>query len=179
VIGGPVPQRVGRPVLRTIVLAAIPVALLAALLLLTMPGPSPVGLFNQVVVVHDSALPGRVSAPDPGADAALALLGALSSTLEGQQVDSWIYRFGRDRVSVHRIHGRPPPPRNAGALQAEGGAATLFEVADLSLISWHEAPDRTLVVVGACPVHRLREVVGVVRSEGPGPALDAPTGDDG
>lgn len=168
-IGGPVPQRVGRPVLRTLALVGLPALLVAALVLALVPGPTPPGLFSQVVVVHDSMLPPRLDAPSPTEERRPVLQSSLSSQLEGHRIESWLYLFGRSRVTVHRIPGQPEVPRNAGKLEVADLEVSLFELHDLSFVVWTDEDGRTLAVVGSCPVHELKEVVAWVHREGPGP----------
>ena len=167
-IGGPVPQRVGRPVLRTLILVGVPLALVAAVVLAVVPGPSPPSLFSQVVVVHDSILPARLDPTDPRETPVPRLQASLESVLDARRIESWLYSYGRERVTVHRIHDRLEPPRNAQQLAFDGAKVSLFELRDLSFLVWTEDGERTLAVVGSCPVHDLKEVVSWVLEHGTG-----------
>lgn len=175
-IGEPQPRDAGQPVLRALILGALPVAVGAAVVLALVPGPAPATLFSQVVIVHDSLLPLRLQPGNPAEAPVPHLLATLSSQLGGRRVESWLYLYGRDRVTVHRIDGSEAPPRNARGLAVGGQDVFLFEVKDLSLLAWSQSGQRMLVVVGACPVKDLREVAAWVLSNGPGPDVLAGRG---
>ena len=170
-IGGPIPQRVGRPVLRTLILVGLPLALVAAVVLAVVPGPSPPSLFSQVVVVHDSMLPARLDPADPTETPAPRLQASLESRLEGRRIESWLSLYDRQRVTIHRIHDQLEPPRNARSLDVHDAEVSLFELRDLSFLVWQDEEERTLAAVSSCPVHELKEVVAWVQSNGPGAAL--------
>lgn len=177
-IGGPVPQRVGRPVLRTLILVGIPLLVVGAVALAIVPGPTPPGLYSQVVVVHDSMLPPRLDAPVPTEAWVPLLQTSLSSQLDGHRIESWLYLYGRSRITVHRIHDRPKAPRNARSLVTGDVEASLFELRDLSFLVWHDGAGRTLAAVSSCPVHELKQVVTWIDENGPGPDI-APVEEQG
>lgn len=175
-IGGPVPQRVGRPVLRTLILVGLPLALVAALVLAIVPGPTAPGLYSQVVTVHDSMHPQRLDAQPPTEAPVPQLQTSLSSQLDGPRIESWLYLYDRSRVTVHRIPDRPDPPRNATAITVGELDVSLFELRDLSFLVWAYPGGATIVAVGSCPVHELKQVVAWVDANGPGPDV-APASD--
>ncbi len=162
----PPPQRRGHPPGRSVVVGLLIAGLGLAFILSVLPAPQPATLVTQVVVIHDSLTPPITYRPDPTRPAVPPELQAtVTSTLDGSQVDSWLYRAGLDRVSVHRVHGSAELPRNAVKLVIADQPGPAFEVDDLSLLSWSDA-GHTWRVAGDAPVHRLREVAAWVRTKG-------------
>jgi hypothetical protein len=155
----------GRPIGRSLLTGGLAAGLGLILILSLLPAPSPATLLTQVVVVHNSLSPAQTSLPDllrPPIPP--ELLATLTSTLDGRQVDSWLYRAGRDRISVHRVQGVAQPPRNAAKLAIADRPGHAFELGDLGVLSWSDDDGITHLVVGDAPVHRLRDLAVWVRT---------------
>ncbi len=163
---GPTPQDLGRPgIFRALLAGGLLAGVAVAVALSVTPVPEPASILTQVTVVHDSLHPTTVTPPDlTGDPIPPQLQAAVSSTLDGVRVDSRLYRAGRDRVSLHEVHGAVDLPRNAHPLDVAGRDAAVFEIGDLQYVSWTDAPDRTWIAVGDLPVPRLRVVAEWARS---------------
>lgn len=163
----PPPQDMGRPLGRSVLIGGLIAGVALALTLSLLPAPQSATLVTQVVVIHDSLTPPVTYRPDPSRPAIPPELQAtVTSTLEGNTVDSWLYRAGLERVSVHRVDGIAELPRNAVKLAIANAPGRAFELDDLSFLAWNDADGRTWLVAGDAPVHKLREVAAWVRTKG-------------
>ena len=167
----PVPRRNDRPLLGALALAAAITGLVALFLVSRLPGPGPSGAFRQMLVLHGS-MAEQLGPDRPGLSGPAM---HLRSQLDGESVDSWLYSLAGRAATAHRLHALPTLPRNAQELAGAGGGVLAFDYEELTSLCWAEEAS-ALCVVGEQPVATLKELVALVRAQGPGQAEAAPEG---
>lgn len=165
----PAPRRRDRPLVGLLAVAGSLCGLLALILLSRLPGPRPPGAFRQMLVLHGSM---AAQLGEVGPELAGPMLHGRSQ-LEGESVDSWLYALQGRAVTAHRLGELPPLPRNAQELPAPGGDVIAVDFEELTSLCWAEQAV-ALCVVGNQPIAALKELVALVRRQGPGAAEAAP-----